>query len=221
VHFDFFYREDAKMMTDYLIKDIRYNNMGELFKDTLPHTEWIREQPDFDESFLFPDYIVLKEHEFIESLFRKLLYEHSHKNIAYEIKCKAILLNIFAEIIQQLFEDKNIKTNYSNFKIFYKMINYIEKNYFEKITLSDLENIAGLSGDYISRIFKEKTTYSAIEYINYYRIKKAKDLFVHEDLKISDVASMVGFDDICYFSKVFKKYEGVSPKKYCKINFSR
>ena len=85
------------------------------------------------------------------------------------------------------------------------MINYIEKNYFEKITLSDLENIAGLSGDYISRIFKEKTTYSAIEYINYYRIKKAKDLFVHEDLKISDVASMVGFDDICYFSKVFKK----------------
>lgn len=212
IHFDFFYRDDVNKLYEHV-----KNNLNELFQDCLPHTEWIREQPKFDDNFLFPDYIKLQEKEVIEVLFRKLLFEHLSKGNVYKLRCKALLLDIFAEVMKQILENGEVKTNYSNFKVFHKLISFIEQNYFKRLSLADLANVVGLSGDYISRIFKEKTNYSAIEYLNYYRIKKAKSLLMHEDLKITDIAGMVGFESLHYFSRMFKKYEGVSPRKFCKL----
>lgn len=206
VHFDFFYRDDVNKLYEFM-----KNHQNELFQDCLPHAEWIREQSQFENNFLFPDYIRLQEKEVIEALFRKLLFEYTNKSAVYQLRCKALLLNIFSEVMQQVFENQGIKTNYSNFGVFYKLISYIEQHYFQKVVLSDLAELVGLSGDYVSRIFREKTNCSAIEYLNNYRLKKAKSLLMQEDLKITDVAGMVGFESIYYFSRLFKKKEGISP----------
>lgn len=211
VHFDFFYRDDVEKLYEYV-----KNHQNELFQDSLPHTEWIREQTQFEDDFLFPDYIRLKEREVIGILFKKLLFEHSVKGTVYKLKCRALLLDIFVEVMSRIFEDEGIKTNYSNFGVFYKLISYVEQHYFKKISLGELADLVGLSGDYVSRIFKEYTDYSAIEYLNYYRVKKAKSLLMHEDLKITDVACMVGVESLYYFSRMFKKYEGISPRNYSK-----
>lgn len=68
----------------------------------------------------------------------------------------------------------------SNVPVFYKLITYIEQHYFERISLSDLANLGGLSGDYVSKIFKKMTSYSVIEYLNNYRLKKAKNLLLRK-----------------------------------------
>ncbi len=223
VHFDFLYREDQKELWDYLRKNyygrkyLRPDN--ELFFEKLPHTEWIRAKPVFDAGFPFPEFIRLYDREIIEILLRKLIFEFNKKKTAYQTKCKSILLDIFTEVIQQVSENNDKVVNFAHFKAYEKLISFIEQNYYKKIHMVDLERLTGLTSSYISRIIKGKTTYSAVEYINYYRIRKAKELLAQNDLKSTEIASMVGFENIHYFSEVFKKFVGVSPKEYRKANY--
>lgn len=212
VHFDFFYREDVKKLHEYV-----RSHQEELFCNQLIHSEWIREEPIFENNFLFPAYIRLEDTYVIETLFKKLLFEYQNQKVAYQLKCKSILLDIISEVIRQIFEYNYIKTSSPHYRVMYQLISYMEQNYFKKISLGDLSRHVNLSGDYISRIFKKETGSSAMEYLNCYRIKKAKELLAYNDLKVQDVAAMVGYQDIHYFSRVFKKLEGISPSQYHKV----
>lgn len=69
---------------------------------------------------------------------------------------------------------------------------------------------------YVCMIFKSNTGCTLNDYLTLYRIKKAKELLGNVTLKLYDVSSAVGFNDENYFSKVFKKYEGVTPIEYRK-----
>ena len=64
------------------------------------------------------------------------------------------------------------------------------------------------------RIFKKEVGTSVITYITDLRIKKAKDLLEHSDLKTFEISDAVGIHDPAYFSVLFKKYTGMSPKSY-------
>ena len=62
------------------------------------------------------------------------------------------------------------------------------------------------------RVFKEVIGMSAIQYLNYYRLKIADALLQSTDKPINEIATAVGFDDTSYFSKLYKKAFGTSPK---------
>ena len=66
----------------------------------------------------------------------------------------------------------------------------------------------------MSRVFKEETGTAFHDYRNAVRIGKARQLLLHEDLRITDVASAVGFDDQSYFTKVFRRFTGMTPLRY-------
>ncbi|MFR6507913.1 MAG: helix-turn-helix transcriptional regulator [Dorea sp.] len=71
------------------------------------------------------------------------------------------------------------------------------------------------NASYLSRIFKSEVGTSVITYITDLRIKKAKDLLEHSDLKTFEISDAVGIRaDPAYFSVLFKKYTGMSPKSY-------
>lgn len=91
---------------------------------------------------------------------------------------------------------------------------YIDDNYMKKISLNELANIAGFSVSYLSKIFKEETQKSISAYINHVRIENAKKLLRTTDISLVELAYVVGFEEQSYFTKVFKKLEGVSPGKY-------
>ena len=92
---------------------------------------------------------------------------------------------------------------------------YVDKNYFSDISVSDIAEYVGITESMIYRIFKEEGNGSPAEYIRHVRIFNAERMLLNEDkLSISEVAQACGFSDIAYFCKVFKSETGITPKKY-------
>ncbi|MCL2842805.1 MAG: helix-turn-helix domain-containing protein [Oscillospiraceae bacterium] len=91
---------------------------------------------------------------------------------------------------------------------------YIEMNYADEISLTMLSQWYYFSKEYLSRCFKEAAGCGIYEFVTDTRMKKAKELLMNTNAKISVVAKMVGYKDQNYFSRVFKKYYGVYPSEF-------
>lgn len=95
-----------------------------------------------------------------------------------------------------------------------EIVHYLEQNYQSNIALQDIAAHFYVSREYVSRKFKQTFGINFSEYLAKYRIDKAKLLMSNPHLKLQDVAELVGFHDVKYFSKVFKKQEGLTPREY-------
>ncbi|NLN42417.1 MAG: helix-turn-helix transcriptional regulator [Clostridiales bacterium] len=98
-----------------------------------------------------------------------------------------------------------------------KVIKFMSENYNQKITLQLLADKADISVSYLSSIFKEITGTSPIDYLMDIRMFRAKTLLL-EGVSVSETAELVGFNDVHYFSRYFKKYEGMCPSQYYNKN---
>lgn len=94
---------------------------------------------------------------------------------------------------------------------------YIQQHYREALRLEDVSSAVGFNATYFSTLFKKETGQNFVDYLTDLRIGKAKELLSGEDLSVQDVAEMVGYQDLKYFSKLFKKLTGVSPSDYKKL----
>ena len=97
---------------------------------------------------------------------------------------------------------------------------YLDKNYHHPVRLEDVANELEISSFYLSRIFSSQSDFSLFQYLTDVRINEAKKLLRENRYIINDIASMVGFESLGYFSKVFKKHVGCSPSQYGKIQNS-
>lgn len=91
---------------------------------------------------------------------------------------------------------------------------YVEMNYRDSLNLEQLGQKLYLSVNYIRTIFKEQTGDTILEYITDYRFSKAEQLLKDKRLKIGDVSRMVGYDNVSYFTSLFTKRYGISPRDY-------
>jgi signal transduction histidine kinase/AraC-like DNA-binding protein len=91
---------------------------------------------------------------------------------------------------------------------------YIQQNYTRSFSLEELSETIGVSKSYLSRIFKMDTGISLWDYLNRYRIQKAKELLLISDASITTIAANVGYEDTSYFSRVFHDIAGCSPRSY-------
>ena len=98
--------------------------------------------------------------------------------------------------------------------VVFKVAEYVKNRFAEKLSLDEIAEHVSLSKSYLSRIFKEETGESLSSYINKVRIDKAKLMLLDNGCALVNVASLCGFEDQSYFTKVFKRLVGVSPKRY-------
>lgn len=91
---------------------------------------------------------------------------------------------------------------------------YIQSHLEERLTLNEVAAVFGLSPNYLSVLFKKTCNIGFSEYITQLKISKAKPMLLEQDMKIYEVADQLGFESAFYFSKVFKKVEGISPREY-------
>lgn len=96
-------------------------------------------------------------------------------------------------------------------------IEYIEKSLNENITLEKMANLCNLSTCYFSKLFKREMGVNFTVYVNEKKVGKAKEMLENTNMPILNISLDLGFEDCGYFIRVFKKYEGVTPKKYREI----
>ena len=95
-----------------------------------------------------------------------------------------------------------------------KVMNYVNLNVAEPLTLKSLAAMCFISPPYLSALFKQETGSTLIDYINTQRVNRAAQLLVQNNHTIAAVAEEVGILDVNYFTKIFKKTLGVTPTRY-------
>lgn len=166
----------------------------------------------------------------------KKLYNDLHTMTFEKVKSIADMLyhmiNYIVEeaVLKTELNEKNqdlISNNYSEEQITNKKIvtvdkkkmiqpalDYIEKNYMQKLYLDDMASLCNLSSSYFSRMFKLRTGSNFSTYINQVKTQKATDLLITTDLPIYNISLDLGFEDCGYFIKIFKKIHGITPAHY-------
>lgn len=94
------------------------------------------------------------------------------------------------------------------------IVKYLDEFYFQDISLHSLSTKFGLEQSYLSRLFHQLVGDSFISYLTNKRIEKATSYLLNSNLPLTEIAFLVGYNDYAYFSRVFKKITGKSPKDY-------
>ena len=142
----------------------------------------------------------------------------------YELKSASLvseliyLLYSFGAVKKIQTEDKRIVHRRALMTL---LIDKIEREYTAKITLSDLAEIVGMNEKYLCRFFKSFTGQTPIDYINRLRVDRACFDMTVNKMTVTEAAYECGFNELSYFSKIFKKYKGITPgeyrKRYCGV----
>ena len=98
--------------------------------------------------------------------------------------------------------------------VIHQTVQYLNTHYSEKITMEKMARQVYLSPSYFSRIFKEEMGTPFTAYLNRVCVDRGKELLRRKDIRLTDIAQLVGFEDQSYFTKVFKKQEGIPPLRY-------
>jgi AraC-like DNA-binding protein len=151
----------------------------------------------------------------------EIIEEQEACEIGKELILKSLIMKLIALFLKETNYVKNTKKiDRYNFPFYDKsnivkiILEYFDKNYMNNISLDDMSKNMYLSSVYISKVFKEKTGESPINYLINLRLEKAKDLLISTESLIKSIARSVGYNDAYYFSKLFKKYYGHSPYKF-------
>ena len=94
------------------------------------------------------------------------------------------------------------------------MQEYIRQNLGKRLNLNEVASVFNFSPNYLSQLFAQWGESGFVEFVTATRVNAAKDLMASTDLKIYEISERVGFESAFYFSKVFKKVEGISPREY-------
>ena len=151
----------------------------------------------------------------LESLKRMYYTESSH--YGYELFLMENLLAIWRNLI--MIFPKDSEGTYDNGKVLREkrmkdMLGYIQKNYPNAITITDIAASANISKSECFRCFAELSQLSPIEYVNQYRLTQAAQLLRTTAQSVSDICYLTGFNSSSYFTKKFKDYYKMTPKEY-------
>ena len=141
-----------------------------------------------------------------DTIFELINKSEDRADILYLIK--TICLSVSKKVFERNNNTRNIR--------FDMAISYINEHYMENITRTSVAKSIFISPSYLSYIFKDKLQKSFSDYLLGVRIEESEQLLKDYSIKVSDIAGMVGIDDPQYFSKVFKKKNGITPTEYRK-----
>ncbi|MBD2860746.1 helix-turn-helix domain-containing protein [Paenibacillus oceani] len=99
---------------------------------------------------------------------------------------------------------------------FWPALHYVHVHYADKLTLESVAAHFHISAPYISRLFRENTGQSFLEYVHQLRINSAAMMLINTDKSVTDITFDTGFESIRTFSRVFREIIGQSPREYRK-----
>lgn len=225
----------------YVDKGTLYNNIdgktyvtrqGELifFKENQYHIQWTDENSaasfvtitfsmDFDDSNILSDRIFTLDDD-SKNILKNIIFE---KNDGLYYADDVIICYLKILIIRLIRNDKLESTIHSlkgvvkdkiENSLVSNIIEYIEVNIDRKLSISDIAKHVHLSQSYLSTIFKQNMDITIIDYISKLKLEKSKYLLRTSKYSITEIAEMLGYNSIHYFSRQFKLHFGISPSSY-------
>lgn len=176
------------------------------FHCTLPCGE-----KDFSELMRLPYCIEVKDKAYVENLFKNIIDKEKDISLIAKLEQKADILRLIAYYTQN--EDKTRIDIEYNKQISY-ILDYIENNLAEDLTLKNLSDKLHFNPSYFVRYFKAATNLTPMAYINNRRIRLAQKLLLDEKMSIQGISVKVGFKNLHYFCRYFKKKTGFTPTEY-------
>jgi len=134
----------------------------------------------------------------------------------YEIHIKKIVLELWLLLIEHIESDAqsiNEVTAVENQRV-KAILEYIEQNYMEKITLYQMAQVANVSRSECCRAFKRVVDSTPVEYLNRVRISKSMYYLKNGEMMVTEIAHEVGFASVSYFISIFKKITGFTPAQF-------
>jgi AraC-like DNA-binding protein len=196
------YRSENLLSADYDIK-----------KNAGFHALFVLE-PYFTKEHSFKSRLMLKPKDFekIHTLTDIMLSEHQTKADGWQTFLQANFMTLVVMLSRLYsFGDSSEKMDIINIA---KSVSYIESHYTEDISIDELAEISHYSPRHFTRIFNETYHTTPLNYILSLRISRTCSLLKESQLPISDIALQCGFSDNNYFSRIFKKRTGLTPKQF-------
>ena len=94
---------------------------------------------------------------------------------------------------------------------------YMQENFWRSLTLEEVSAYVGFNASYFSNLFKRETSMNFLEYLTTLRIDHARERLMKTDDSVNEIADAVGYSDVKYFSRIFKRSLGLSPNKFRKM----
>lgn len=174
-------------------------------------------KPIMDREITMP-YLIKKDHPAYASLLEIFQQTHAlyeEKPADYELALKALLLQLFFVLLQ--YSEKNTSPDLGKTSDKLKQVlDYIELHYTESIAVSELARLCHFSDYYFMRFFKKHMNMTCVEYIVSLRLEKSVELFKEGNTSILDVSLSVGFRNLSYFHRAFKKKYHMTPLAFIK-----
>lgn len=176
---------------------------------------------DFEEEDILKDKIFICDHE-LKSILEKILDEKNYNGVYSPDLIICYLKEFIVKLIRIISKKNSIKQLHTSMQVntnnafVNTSLEYIYSHISQKITVDELADKVSISSSYLSRIFKDVMGVTIIDYINNYRLDTSKVYIKSTDLSLTQIAEILGFNSIHYFSKQFKKRYGISPIVYSK-----
>ena len=173
--------------------------------------------PFMNQELLLPA-VIHREHPAYPALlelFRQISFYYAGNLPGYELMLKSLFLQVIFILLPYRSEKKDtLLIHNMNSDKLKAVLDYIGQNYAEELTIPMLADLCYFSEYHFMRFFKKHVGITCLEYINSLRLEKAAELFEKGESSVLEVSLAVGFHNLSYFYRVFKRKYGVTPKNY-------
>lgn len=153
--------------------------------------------------------------EALNDLMKKCYRIFTGEEYAFQLLLKSLMFELFYRLFRSYVQENNVDQSRPAVSVGRERVNaileYINEHYAEKIMLDDLVSVVHINKFYICKIFQQCTGKTVLNYINVVRVQKAVERLISTNESVTNIAFAVGFQDLNYFSRIFKSVMGVSP----------
>ncbi len=147
--------------------------------------------------------------------FNRLFYHIARESATVRCSTAGIKADLYSILdkLQKYSEEEKVDSAFARIA---KGIAYLENDSDQLLSIDEIADMCGVSGNHFRRKLREYAGVSPVEFRLNHRLLRAKHLLESENFTVSEVSDMLCFSDVSYFSRIFKKKIGVSPSEYLK-----
>ncbi|MEW4370706.1 AraC family transcriptional regulator [Paenibacillus kandeliae] len=165
-------------------------------------------------SILLPTFLNLHQPEKVFMQCQQLLdiaHSRHYSHLAADYTVTGLLIELTRQYIEQVTDSQE---EHSGDRRFRQVLEWIKLHIGGDLTVHEVAEQFGYTPDHVTRLFRKRLGISTLKYINDMKISRSKELLLHSDASIKEIAYTLHFQDEKYFMKLFKATEGITPSQY-------